>query len=398
MENIAGFALEDYFAKYEFSAKYLLSCSDCSSLTLPELLSLADSETLSLYTNLSLGYTETTGHPLLRKEIASLYKHVSPSEIIVLAPEEGIFIFMSTIVKTGDRVLSLFPAYQSLYQIAKTKGCEIDYWLPRSSKSKSQSESEEEKELEDKETDCNGWWFSLEDFYANLKEDTKVLIVNFPHNPTGAVLKEDEWKEVLDVCKERDILVFSDEIYRFLEYDSKSRLTSACENESKSVVVLAGLSKGFGLPGLRMGWLVVKDELIFQKIHAFRHYTTICSSAPSEILALIALRAKEKILERSLNIILPNLDILDEFFKEFEDLFEWKRPNAGPITLVKTKFKIKASEFCNDLVESKGVMIVPSNIFDYGDSHFRIGFGRENLKECLEKLREYLNENKAKLI
>lgn len=367
--KLKPFKLERYFAKYEFSVKYLLSSSDCDGLSQNELLSMADDETRRLWEELTLGYTESLGHPLLRSEIAKLYLRMKPDEVLIVAPEEDIFITLNTILKKGDHIVCTFPGYQSLYEVAEGLGCEVTKWQP------------EEK---------NGWEFNLEFLKQNIRPNTKLIIVNFPHNPTGYLPPKTGFQEIVDIAKERGIYLFSDEMYRFLEFDQQDRLPSACELYDKAIS-LFGMSKTFGMAGVRIGWLVTKDKRLYQEIATFKDYTTICSSAPSEILSLIALRAKDTIIERHLNRIQRNLALLDTFFRQYQDLFEWVRPKAGTIGFPRLKDKDNSFEFCQKVVNEVGIMLLPSTVYDYDDKHFRIGFGRENMPEALSKLREYLD-------
>jgi aspartate/methionine/tyrosine aminotransferase len=368
--QIKNFALERYFSKYEFSAPYLLCCSDCEPLTLKELLSFADKSTLKLWEDLWLGYTESQGHPLLRKEITTLYKSIHQNEVLITAPEEGIFIAMNTLLSKNDNVIVTFPGYQSLYEIAKSIGCEITQWEPDSD-----------------------WHFDIDILKKLIKTNTKMIVINFPHNPTGAQLNQKEFEEILQLAKKNNIIIFSDEMYRFLEYNQNDCLPSASDLY-ENAISLFGMSKTFGLAGLRIGWLTTKNKVFFQKFANFKDYTTICSSAPSEILAIIAIKAKNLIIKRNLEIIEKNLQVLDEFFKKYSNIFNWKKPKAGPIGFPQLLLPIKIDEFCLDLVNKKGVMILPSTVYDFKSNNFRIGFGRKNLKTALHKFEEYLEEKK----
>ena len=186
------FKLERYFAKYEFSAKYLLSSSDCDGLGQKQLLQLADEETKNLWDNLHLGYTESLGHSLLRQEISQLYQGTNKDEVLVVVPEEGIFIALNTILEKGDHVICTFPGYQSLYEVAQGLGCEVTKWQPDESQ---------------------GWRFDPEFLIQNLKPNTKLIVWNFPHNPTGSLPSKSDFDRMIEIAKSRGIYVFSDEIY-----------------------------------------------------------------------------------------------------------------------------------------------------------------------------------------
>lgn len=377
--NLKPFKLERYFAQYEFSARYLLSSSDCDGLALGELLALADSETLHLWEGLRLGYTESLGHPQLREEIAGLYRGISPNDCLVAVPEEGIFLALNAILEAGDHVICTFPGYQSLYEIAKGLGCAVTKWMPQEE---------------------NGWRFDPGILEQNIRPNTKLIVLNFPHNPTGYLPPRDEYQRMLDIAGEHGIIVFSDEMYRFLEHDPKDRLLSACEMYDRAVS-LFGMSKTFGLAGARIGWLATQAKDLYARMATLKDYTTICSSAPGEILSIIALKAKEAIITRHLRRIERNLGLLDSFFEEFSDRFDWVRPKAGTIGFPRlledgdaddngAAHAANATEFCRKVVTEANIMLLPSTVYDYGDQHFRVGFGRENMPEALEKLAEFL--------
>jgi aspartate/methionine/tyrosine aminotransferase len=369
--KIKPFELERYFARYEFTAPYLLSCSDCEALSMQELLNMGDDETRILWEQLKLGYTESAGHPLLRQEVSGLYTSASPEDIHVLAPEEGIFIAMNILLEKGDHVITTFPGYQSLYEIAVSLGCEVSRWEP-------------EKE--------ESWFFDVSHLKALIRPDTKLVVINFPHNPTGATIGEGQLGEIVSLCRQHNLFLFSDEMYRFLEYEQSQRLPSASDLYEHAVS-LSGLSKSFALPGLRIGWLVSKNKALMEKIAGFKDYTTICNNAPGEILALMALRNKEKILLRNLTIIADNLKLLNAFFERYKRFFTWIRPEAGPIAFPGLTDDLDVGIFCKNLVDTKGVMLLPASVYQYPGNHFRIGFARKNMPRALAKLEEFIAES-----
>jgi aspartate/methionine/tyrosine aminotransferase len=366
--NLKPFKLERYFAKYEFSVKYLLSSSDCGGLLQSDLLKLADDETRSLWEGLALGYTESLGHPLLRDEISKLYEGITGDDCLVVVPEEGIYIALNSILQKGDHAICTFPGYQSLYEVAEGLGCEVTRWEP-----------EEE----------NGWRFDPDFLEQSIRPSTRLVIVNFPHNPTGYLPIKEDYERIVESARKHSLYLLSDEMYRFLEYSSDYRLPSACEVYD-GAVSLCGMSKTFGMAGARIGWLVTQDKRLFAGMAAFKDYTTICSSAPSEVLAIIALRAKDAIISRHLTRIRRNVGLLDRFFEEYQDMFEWVRPKAGTIGFPRLTGELSALDFCRKVVKEANIMLLPSTVYDYGSRHFRIGFGRENMPEVLGRFREYL--------
>lgn len=362
--KILPFALERYFAKHEFSTKYLLSSSDCDGLAMSELLSWADAESRGLWERLTLGYSESQGLPLLRREIASLYEGLSPEDVLVAAPQECILIAMSCLLEAGDHVVCTFPGYQSLYQLAESIGCRVDRWEP---------------------VEAEGWKFRVDDLLEKIRPDTRLLVVNFPHNPTGALPPADDFRRIATIARERGIRVFSDEMYRLLELDPRDRLPSACEVDERAVT-LSGMSKSLGLAGLRVGWLATRDAELRARFAEYKDYTTICAAAPSEVLALIGLRAREAILARHRARIGRNLGLLDAFFARRSADFSWVRPRAGTIGFPGLRRERDAEAFCERARLKAETLLLPSTVYGYPRPHVRVGFGRENMPEALARL------------
>lgn len=366
--KIKPFALERYFAKYEFSARYLLSSADCDGLKQSELLTMADEQASKLWKELTLGYTESLGLSLLRQEVSKLYDGISADDVLIVVPEEGIFMTLNCLLEKGDHIICTFLGYQSLYQVAESLGCVVDRWEP---------------------AEAEGWKFKVEDLEAKITPKTKLIVVNFPHNPTGYLPSKEDFLRIVKLAKDRGIYLFSDEIYRFLELNREDRLPSAAEVYDKAVS-LFGMTKTFGMAGVRIGWLTTKDRELYGRMAEFKDYLTICSSAPSEILSLIALRNRDRIIEKHLVRIKKNLTVLDEFFQKHIKLFSWVKPKAGTICFPRLLFDEPAPQFCERVVREAGIMLLPSTVYDYGNKHIRIGFGRENMPEVLGKFDEYI--------
>jgi len=368
---ITPFQLERYFAKYEFSTRYLLSSSDCDGLPMHDLLGLADDECRTLWNGLSLGYTESLGHPLLRTEVAGMYEGVSREDVLLIVPEEGIYIAMRSILQPGDHVICTFPGYQSLYQIAVDQGCEVTKWMP---------------------DERQGWRFDPDFLEEHLQANTRLLVFNFPHNPTGSLPSQADYDRILKFAQAHNLYVFSDEMYRLLELDPAERLPSACEKYEKAIT-LFGMSKTFGMAGVRLGWLVTRDNALFEKLAAYKDYTTICGSAPSEILSLVALRNRMSITASHLARIRRNLGLIEDFVAHYNTLFTWNRPRAGTIAFPRLNVPVGALAFCQELVDKAGIMLLPSSVYDYDNQHVRSGYGRENFPEGLAAFSKYLEKS-----
>lgn len=368
--HLDDFKLERFFAKYEFSAPYILCSSDPQSLTIEELLTYEEGALEGLKKHY-LGYTETKGSPKLKEEISKLYENIYPNEILVHSGgEEGIFLFMNCALNKGDHVIALFPAYQSLYSIAESIGCEVSYWKL-------------------KENENNTFELDINFLATNIKENTKAIIVNFPHNPTGFLPSKALFKEIVEIAKKHNVLLFCDEVYRFLEHDKNDTLPSACDLYDFAIST-GSMSKAFGLPGLRIGWTTTRNQVLLNKMWSYKDFTTICSSAPSEYLATVAIRNREQIFKRNFEIIKNNLSALKSFFSRHENLFIFSPPKATTIGFPKLKPDVDSEKFCVDLVEKSGVFLLPSTKYDFSNKNFRIGFGRKNMSECLSKFEEYI--------
>ncbi|MEW6364536.1 MAG: aminotransferase class I/II-fold pyridoxal phosphate-dependent enzyme [Acidobacteriota bacterium] len=365
MQDLNPFKLERFLAEHEFRARYFLSPSDCESLSQRELLALSDDECRALWENLTLGYTESQGHPVLRAEIARLYPALSAESILVLTPEEGIFIAMLSLLRPGDRVVAIAPAYQSLHEIARGIGCEVALWPMVESEA--------------------GWEADIDHLARLLAPRTRLLIINFPHNPTGYLPRREVLDAVLPLARKHDLCVFSDEMYRGLEYSSSQRLPAVAEIFERGVS-LSGLSKTQGLAGLRIGWLATQSRDLMAQWLKLKDYTTICHSAPSEVLALMALRAGKRITARNLAIIQSNIVHATLFFSRHPALFSWVPPRAGSTAFPRWVGPEPVEEFCHHALESQDVLVVPGSMFDMPGRHFRIGLGRRSFPDALEVL------------
>lgn len=361
--RLEPFKLERYFARYEFSTEYLLSSSDCESVTVADLLAL-EPDAREDFDRLWLGYTESHGDPALRQAISAIYDTVSADEILVhTGAEEAIFAFMNVVLQPGDHIIVHTPAYQSLHEVARTIGAEVTEW-----------HADEQQ----------GWSLDPEVLGRAIRRNTKAIVLNCPHNPTGYLIDRERFSSVVAIARAHGLYLFSDEVYRELEHDAADRLPAACDLYERAVS-LGVMSKTYGLPGLRIGWIATADKALYGAMAAFKDYLTICNSAPSEALARLALRHRQTLVERNRKIVLDNLHRLDSFFERHRDLFVWQRPKAGPIAFPRLRSG-SAEDFCKRIVEQAGVLLLPSKLYGAGDSHIRFGFGRKNLPEAVEHL------------
>ena len=366
--EIADFELERYFARWEFDVAHLLCASDPEPVPMRELLALADPEAERLWADLRLGYTESAGHPLLRAEIASAYQAVDPGQVLVCAgAQEAIFVSLGAMLRPGDHAVVVWPSYQSLHEVARAAGAEVTL-LP----------------LEHDQ----GWALDLDRLRAALRPTTRAVVVNFPHSPTGALPPRSTLDALVEIVEERGAWLLSDEVYRLLELDPAERWPPAVDRSPRALSI-GVMTKAFGLGGLRIGWVVCRDRELLGRFAARKDYTTICNSAPSEILALIGLRAADRLLDRTMGIIRSNLRRLDGFFAEQSSWIEWVRPRASTVGFPRLRSDLDADAFAAALIEAERVLLLPGSVFGHPGNHLRLGFGRRDLPDALAALTRF---------
>lgn len=361
--RIEPFALERYFARFEFAVKHQLSASDVEPLAMSELLAMADDDARRRWDGLSLAYTESAGLPALREAIAGTYDQVPPDGVLVLSgAEEGILLAMLATLSAGQHVVVVTPAYQSLHSIPRALGASVTM-VPL------QHET--------------GWTLASEDIERAITRHTRLIAINVPHNPTGAHIRRDVLERIARIAADAGALLLSDEVYRGLEYDPRDTLPCAADL-SDQAVSLGVMSKSYALPGVRIGWLATRRADWLARVAGLRDYTTICNSAPSEILALIGIRARERLLARSRAIIAANLAHASATFAALGHLLEWVPPRAGSVAF--PRLKSGSSEaLSRHLVEQESVLLVPGSVFGADDTHFRLGLGRKDFPLALER-------------
>ena len=373
MRGLKPFALEVFFSKWEFKAKYHLCASDMESMTLSELLALADEKAKEAWEQLYLGYTETFGRPTLRELIAGTYEDVSPGEVLCFAgAQEGIYAAMHALLGAEDHVIAITPNYQSSESV------------PLSICSATGVPLNPEK----------NWDLDLDQLQDAIRTNTRLISINFPNNPTGKVISHETLHAIVEMARKRGVYLFSDEVYRLLERNPDHPLPQAADIYERGLS-LNVMSKAYGLSGLRIGWIACKDATLLQRMERIKHYLSICNSGPSELLAEIALRSRDKILERNRALIARNLPRLTAFLSERPDLFEWQVPDGGCIGFPRYLGIEGIEDFAQELVEEAGVLLLPASIYrsDLGPTpsdRFRIGYGRKNMPEALAMLGKHM--------
>lgn len=358
------FGLEVFFSEWEFSARHHMTASDVESMSVSDLLAMATPEDREAYENLWLGYTETWGAPALRDEIAGTFDTMSRENILCLAGAgEGLYALAKTLLSPGDHVIVPTPNYQSAETVPLSV-CEVT-GVPLRHRSDDSGPA---------------WYLDLDELKAAVQPNTRLISLNFPNNPTGMVMPRADLEALVAYCRERGIHVLSDEVYRGIELDPADRLPQIADIYEKGVS-LNVTSKAYGLPGLRVGWLASQDTELLQKVERYKHFLSICNSGPSEILALVALKARARILQRNRELVREHVMVLEGLFDEFPGLFEWDRPQGGCVAFPRYLGPDGVEAFCRSLLEERGVLLLPSSIYasdltPVPTDFFRIGFGR----------------------
>ena len=368
------FKLENYLSEREFIAPFNFCASDLESCSMGELIEMADDEGKKAWNNLHLHYTEPKGLPELREEVAKTYEDsIEANNILCFAgAEEGIYSMAHAILDPSDHAIIITPCYQSLEalpaSICSTTTIDLKHY--------------------------EQWQIDLNKIEEAIRPNSKLLVINFPHNPTGAMMTLKQQQELVSLARKHDLWIFSDEVYRLLEIDPVHRLPAIASVYEKGLS-LGVMSKAYGLAGLRVGWVACQNQGILHEMGEVKHYLSICNSAPSEILSLIALRAGDKILERNNQLMHQNLQLLDKFFEEHSEWFEWVRPQGGCIGYPLFKGEKPINLIADDLLKKTGVLILPSTVYSHPENHFRISFGRKSMPTALSRFGEYVDQNKS---
>ncbi|MEM7280592.1 MAG: pyridoxal phosphate-dependent aminotransferase [Pseudomonadota bacterium] len=373
MTTLPDFRLETHFSKWEFKARYHMTASDAESMTLTELLGLASDQDRTSFEKMSLGYTETFGAPDLRETIATTYENRTASEVLCFAgASEGIFAANNVLLDSGSHAIVVTPNYQS-HETLPLAICNAT-GVPLNGD--------------------DGWSLDLDRLRDAIQPNTRLLTINFPHNPTGAILPLAQYRALIELCRERGIYILHDEIFNGLGPSDAEHLPFVADEYERGLS-LGVMSKSYGLPGLRVGWIACQDKELLSKMERMKHYLSICNSGPSERLANIALKSRDEILARNCAIVDENLSMWDEFFAKYPQLFEWQRPQGSCTGFPRYKGADGVERFARSLVEESGVLLLPSSIYhsDLNETpkdRFRLGFGRKHLHDGLAAMDEHM--------
>ena len=377
---LPDFKLEAHFSEWEFSAKYHLTASDAESMTLRELLSMGTPEQAEAFESMWLGYTETFGAPALRTAIANTYQQQTADDVLVfVGASEGIFAANTVLLDKDSHAIVITPNYQSHESlpnaIGEVTGVPLD--------------------------EHDNWSLDIDRIKSVIRTNTKLVTINFPHNPTGAVLPEDRYRDLVSLCDRHGIYILHDEIFNGLGSTGARHLPFIADIYERGLS-LNVTSKAYGLPGLRIGWIASHDRQLLSRMERLKHYLSISSSGPSEHLATIALENREKILARNCAIIDENLVLWDAFFARFPELFEWRHPDASCMAYPSYHGADGVEQFTRQLVEQQGVLLLPASVYQSAvgatpSNRFRLSLGRCGLDAGLAAMASYLDTSPVPL-
>lgn len=366
--KLPRFGVEEWLNVHENSAIYDIAGVSISSLTLEELFALSGTNPEDFYEKLQgtkLNYGWIEGSPAFKEAVSQLYEQVSPEQILQTNGATGAnLLVLYSLIEPGDHVISLYPSYQQLYDIPKSLGAEVDLW-----------QIEEE----------NGWLPDLVKLRQLIRPNTKMICINNANNPTGAVMDRTYLEELVEIAGEVGAYILSDEVYRsFSELD----VPSIIDVYDKGIAVNS-LSKTYSLPGIRVGWVAANHQ-VTDILRDYRDYTMICAGVFDDMVAQLALASRKEILKRNRRILEGNLAILDQWIEK-EPLVSYIRPAVVSTSFVKIAVDMPMEDFCLQLLQEHGVLLVPGNRFER-EGYVRLGYAceQETLIKGLEKLSQFL--------
>ena len=352
-------------------ADFNLSASACEALTFDELVTFEDDGQEKLFEQ-ALSYPDRHGSLALRRAIAAKYHGVSAENVLVgNGLDDGLTMVFDSLIKPGDRVVVLSPAYPPLLLLPRRQGAEVVRWLTRPE---------------------NDWVPDLDELKQLIDSKTTMVVTSFPQNPVGFMPDIDFIRKLIEIVSEKDIILVSDEVYSGLPHDRATGVSQLVEHYEKAIS-MHGLSKTFGLPGLRVGWLAMRHTPTLDKIRNHYKLNNCYVSSPVDYLSQLALRHEKKILSRNGKIVQENLDTAKDFFSRNEDLFRWKPPMAGVLSFPKWLGAGGTQALSQQLLEQASIAVVPSYCFEAGDNHVRISVSKRSFRSGLDSLENYLHES-----
>ena len=356
--KIEPFTLERWLTRHELNVKYDIAESGILPLKTNDLIAFEPPEerdtTLERLLNLPLGYNEAVGTHALRSMIAETYRDCDPNQILVTTGAiEANFLLFNTLLDAGDHVIATYPAYQQLYSVPQAIGCEVAQW---------------------KIGPETGFRYDLNALKNLVTPKTRMIVVNTPHNPTGAMLTATELRELYALAESIGAWVLCDEAYRWIEVPGGEPFGPPMVDLGEWGISVGTVSKPFGLPGLRLGWMAA-SAAVAAKCWAMRDYLSLSPGKLSDTLAQLAFKHREQILERNRKIITANLAAANAWVESNRGFLNWQPPRGGLLALLHYQFDIPSLALADKLATEYSVMLAPGSAFGY-ESYLRIGIGQ----------------------
>jgi aspartate/methionine/tyrosine aminotransferase len=370
--NIRPFHVEEWMNAYESGAKYNIAETCVNSISLDELFAVTGEDREKFLKDLCaqrLTYGEIEGSPAFKEGVCRLFKTVNPEEVVTTHGASGAnhHVFYS-LIQPGDHVISVMPTYQQLYSIPESFGAEVELLYLK---------------------DENQFLPDLDELRAMVRPDTKLICLNNPNNPTGALMSRETLEEIVEIARSVGAYILCDEVYRHLTQQD-GWCESIVDLYEKGIST-GSMSKVFSLAGLRLGWIVSHDKEFIRACLSHRDYNLISCGMLDEAAAGLALKHADKLLARNRGIVRENLAVLDAWVKA-EPRVHYTKPMAGTAALVYYEADLPSYEFCRRMYETTGAFVTPGDCFEE-ERCMRIGYAcsREELEGGLAAVSAFLD-------
>lgn len=356
--KIEPFALERWLTRHELHVRYDIAESGILPLAVNDLLDFEPPErraaTLERLLSLPLGYNEAVGTHTLRALLAATYAQCDPANILVTTGAiEANFLLFNILLDAGDHVIAPYPAYQQLYSVPRAIGCDVALWRIRPE---------------------NGFRYDVDELEQLLTPRTRLIVLNTPHNPTGAMIPPADLRRIYALAESVGAYVLCDEAYRWLAVPGGEEFAPPVFDLGQRGISVGTISKPFGLPGLRIGWMAAPQEIV-ARCWAMRDYVSLSPGKLNDALALLALEHREQIVARNRAIIAANLASAQEWIDANADLLAWQPPRGGLLALLHYNLDLPSLVLADKLATEYSVMLAPGSAFGY-EHYLRIGIGQ----------------------
>lgn len=374
--NYETFELERWMTYWELQVSHDICESGIKPLALSDVLSLLPEDAAATLresiNSVPLNYSEARGTVELRTALANTYENTSAEEIFVATGAiEANFLLFNVLVQPGDHVIVVDPAYQQLQSVPKALGSEVELLSV---------------------VHDDGYYYDVDELRAMVRPNTKLIVVNTPHNPTGAMLTEDQITDLIDIARESDAWILSDEAYRWIEHPGGEKIPAPMRGRYEKGISVGTVSKPFGVPGLRIGWFAAPAE-ITQAAWAVRDYVSLSPGKLSDLITTAIVTHKEAIFARNAEIIGANLQTANNWFSTHSNLVNWIPPRAGLLAMMGYTADIDSRTLADRLAGEVGVMLAPGDAFGM-PGRLRIGIGQDPVvfSEGLERTSDFLKK------